>query len=61
MSATRVMQWSITLLLLVVIQLLSPVASAQRRGSDRGRGERSDRGRGERSDRGRGERSSRGW
>ena len=52
MSATRVMPWSITLLLLVVIQLLPPVASAQRRGSDRGRGERSDRGRGERSSRG---------
>ena len=54
MSATRVMPWSITLLLLVVIQLLPPLASAQRRGSDRGRGEGSDRGRGERSSRGRG-------
>ena len=59
MSATRVMQWSITLLLLVVIQLLPPLASAQRRGSDRGRGERSDRGRGERGSRGRSERG--GW
>ena len=59
MSATRVMHWSITLLLLVVIQLLPPLASAQRRGSDRGRGERSDRGRGERGSRGRSERG--GW